>query len=83
MGGGRSSGFRAKNQFEIQGNGTTTQKRKILTMYLYRTSRGTLARSEKSYFQIPDNDFDELLSHQSLYTYLSDLREDAKAVRPP
>jgi 2-dehydro-3-deoxy-D-arabinonate dehydratase len=52
-------------------------------MYLYRTSRGILARSEKSYFQIPDTDFDELLNHQSLYTYLSDLRVDAKTVRPP
>src|SRR6201988_297339 len=52
-------------------------------MYLYRTSRGILARSDKSYFQIPDTDFDELLSPQSLYTYLSDLRVDAKTVRPP
>jgi 2-dehydro-3-deoxy-D-arabinonate dehydratase len=52
-------------------------------MYLYRTSRGILGRSEKSYFQIPDTDFDELLSHQTLYAYLSDLRVDAKTVRPP
>jgi 2-dehydro-3-deoxy-D-arabinonate dehydratase len=52
-------------------------------MYLYRTSRGILGRSEKSYFQIPDTDFDELLSHQSLYSYLSDLKADAKTVRPP
>src|ERR1700756_4246830 len=52
-------------------------------MYLYRTSRGILARSEKSFFQIPDTDFDELLSHQSLYSYLSDLKADAKTARPP
>src|SRR5260370_8282064 len=52
-------------------------------MYLYRTSRGILARSDKNYFQVPDTDFDDLLSRQSLYSYLSDLKTSAKAVRPP
>jgi 2-dehydro-3-deoxy-D-arabinonate dehydratase len=52
-------------------------------MYLYRTSRGILARSDKNYFHIPDTDFDELLSRQSLYTYLSDLKATAKTARPP
>jgi 2-dehydro-3-deoxy-D-arabinonate dehydratase len=52
-------------------------------MYLYRTSRGILARSDKNYFQVPDTDFDDLLSRQSLHSYLSDLKTSAKAVRPP
>ena len=52
-------------------------------MYLFRTSRGILARSDKSFFQVPDTDFDELLSRQSLYSYLSDLKTTAKTLRPP
>jgi 2-dehydro-3-deoxy-D-arabinonate dehydratase len=52
-------------------------------MYLYRTSRGILARSDKNYFQVPDTDFDDLLSRQNLHSYLSDLKTGAKAVRPP
>jgi 2-dehydro-3-deoxy-D-arabinonate dehydratase len=52
-------------------------------MYLYRTSRGIVARSDKNYFQLPDTEFDELLNSQDLYTYLSDLKADAKSARPP
>jgi 2-dehydro-3-deoxy-D-arabinonate dehydratase len=52
-------------------------------MYLYRTSRGILARPDKSYFQLPDTDFDDLLSRQGLYGYLSDLKAKAKTVRMP
>ena len=72
-----------KNGLENVARRDHNLREKNLTMYLYRTSRGILARSDKNYFQVPDTDFDELLSHQSLYAYLSNLKADAKTGRPP
>ncbi|MBV9272302.1 MAG: fumarylacetoacetate hydrolase family protein [Verrucomicrobia bacterium] len=52
-------------------------------MFLYRTSRGLLAGSEKTCFHLPDSDFDELVNRPSLYTYLSTVGSEAKPARFP
>jgi 2-dehydro-3-deoxy-D-arabinonate dehydratase len=52
-------------------------------MFLYRTSRGLLAGSEKTYFRLPDSDFDELVNRPSLHTYLSHVQSEAKPARFP
>jgi 2-dehydro-3-deoxy-D-arabinonate dehydratase len=52
-------------------------------MLLYRTRRGLLAGSEKTYFHLPDSDFDELVNRPSLYAYLSNVQSEAKPARFP